>query len=41
MLPTTLTSFLQDHLKRVLCLHERDLEEGYGKVHYQKYRRTF
>jgi integron integrase len=33
MLPATLTPFLQAHLKRVLCLHERDLEAGYGKVY--------
>ncbi len=33
MIPTTLTPFLQAHLKRVLCLHERDLEAGYGKVY--------
>jgi integron integrase len=33
MLPTTLTPFLQAHIKRVHCLHERDLEQGYGKVY--------
>jgi integron integrase len=33
MLPATLTPFLQAHLKRVHCLHERDLENGYGKVY--------
>jgi integron integrase len=33
MLPTTLTPFLQAHLQRVCCLHERDLEQGYGKVY--------
>jgi integron integrase len=33
MLPATLTPFLQADLKRVHCLHERDLEQGYGKVY--------
>ena len=33
MLPLTLKSTLQDHLKRVYTLHQHDLEQGYGRVH--------
>jgi integron integrase len=33
MLPTTLAPFLEAHLQRVLCLHNRDLEEGNGRVY--------
>ena len=33
MLPTTLAPFLQEHLKRVRCTHERDLAQGYGSVY--------
>jgi integron integrase len=33
MLPQSLNSPLQDHLRRVHTLHQNDLRQGYGRVH--------
>jgi len=33
MLPVTLKAALQEHLKRVRILHEKDLAEGWGEVY--------
>ena len=33
MLPQVVKGPLQQHLKRVRAIHERDLAEGYGRVH--------
>lgn len=32
MLPTSLKFLLQDHLRKIKALHERDLREGFGRV---------